>query len=284
MDEFSDTIGSLYLEAQKPVEDNGITRASASKSNPQHRERQATSFLDLPTELRDLIYQLALRRERRVRIGFRYDGDFGTIAESLRCPGRRKPPHRSVYHSSILRSHVGIVSRLSIKEQWPSLASASPLLKQEVLEMHYSQNVFDVHLRNFLDRRLCAQWIVERGSLLERVKGVRLQTPRSMPISFKLSLLADGSVDVGTSRPVLRTSGDCTCTFETWLEHFFASQGRHPEYAAARELGARPVLRLMIDICELAEWVERVWQVAHAPDSTHWLWLGWYEDHVGVAT
>jgi len=37
--------------------------------------RRGTSFLDLPGELRNVIYELVLRRPRYVRMGFKYDFD-----------------------------------------------------------------------------------------------------------------------------------------------------------------------------------------------------------------
>ncbi|TKA66047.1 hypothetical protein B0A55_09636, partial [Friedmanniomyces simplex] len=277
MDQFGEQIESLYLDDRHSgtAEDTGASRSVSSSRLHEHR-RQPTSFLDLPGELRNAIYSPALARYRpHVRIGFKYDAEFPPLPPRGAHLQQWKPPYRGIYYGMLLRSEVGTVYRTEIREQWPPLAHVSPLLKRQVLDVHYSENVFRLALRNFLDRRLCAQWIAERGVLLEGVREVKLQMPYMLrrwqwSLVIVVTRLDDGSVAVRTLHNHYRGVGECTCSFGEWVDMMLAVQGRHPDYSTVPEAGdVGSVMEAVIKICEAAEWAEAIWEVLNPPGSKH---------------
>lgn len=206
MDDFGEELESLYLAAPRLDISRhiGVSRPG-SDEGAQEVCQKTTSFLDLPGELRNAIYSLALNRDPfRISIGFRYTTDL-----PRRDPdrGRPKPPYHGAYNGGLIRSATGTITRTAIKERWPALTQALPSLRREVLEVHYSENVFRMILRNFLDRRLCAQWVLERGRLLKALKEIKLQMPYLMRYAYSLVVvvakLDDGSIAIPDAREQL---------------------------------------------------------------------------------
>ncbi|KAK4889698.1 hypothetical protein LTR27_011499 [Elasticomyces elasticus] len=273
MDDFGEEFETLYLDSTQ----TGSVEVTTSDliPGPTVSARRPTSFLDLPGELRNVIYQLLFHRDRHIRIGCTYSGDLVPGTPGLgQGP---KPIYHGVYSSHLVRSESGIVYRSALKEKLPPVAQASPLLKREVLEIYYSESrLIRLPLRNFLDRRLIRQWAAGRGSLLKGVKEVKLQMPHIRVRRFQsiiyISSLENGSVFVGTRDADwvdYRGARDCKCLFNDWVEMILEVNGRHPEYADVREMDVGPVMQAVIKICEAAEYAEAMWEIVHPPGSAH---------------
>ncbi|KAK3076071.1 hypothetical protein LTR53_000011 [Teratosphaeriaceae sp. CCFEE 6253] len=267
MDDFGEELESLYLAAPRLDISRhiGVSRPG-SDEGAQEVCQKTTSFLDLPGELRNAIYSLALNRDPfRISIGFKYTTDL-----PRRDPdrGRPKPPYHGAYNGGLIRSATGTITRTAIKERWPALTQALPSLRREVLEVHYSENVFRMILRNFLDRRLCAQWVLERGRLLKALKEIKLQMPYLMRYAHSLVVvvaeLDDGSIAIRTPENRFIGTWRCQCDLGAWVDALLQLHGRHPDYEAAREMDAGPVMEAVIKICEAAEWADALWELGHS--------------------
>ncbi|KAK5710304.1 hypothetical protein LTR17_019010 [Elasticomyces elasticus] len=272
MDDFGEGIETLYLDSIETHTVKGTT--SDSTSEPTVRGRRPTSFLDLPGELRNVIYQLLLHRDRHIRIGFKYSGDL--VQGNPGLGQGPKPIYHGIYSSFLIRGESGNIYRSVIKEKLPLVAQASPLLKREVLEIYYSENRFRLPLRNFMDRRLVRQWVAERGSLLKGVREVKLQMThvrvREFSALIHVAMQEDGSIFVGTRKDHyedFRSVVSCKCTFSDWVDGVLPVSGRHPEYADVREMDIGPVMQAVIKICEAAEYAEALWEIVHPPGSAH---------------
>ncbi|KAK5688077.1 hypothetical protein LTS10_000055 [Elasticomyces elasticus] len=256
MDDFGEEFETLYLDSTKTrsAKDTAIDLIP----EPTVHGRRPTSFLDLPGELRNVVYQLLLHRDRHIRIGFKYSGDL--IQGNPGLGQGPKPIYHGIYSSFLIRGESGNIYRSAIKEKLSLVAQASPLLKREVLEIYYSENCFRLPLRNFLDRRLVRQWVAERGSLLKGVREVKLQMThirvREFSALIHVVMQEDGSVFVGTRKDHyedFRSVVSCKCTFSDWVDGVLSVSGRHPEYAVVREMDVGPVMQAVIKICEAAE-------------------------------
>ncbi|KAK4962651.1 hypothetical protein LTR10_000278 [Elasticomyces elasticus] len=271
MDDFGEEIETLYLDSIQA----DTVQVTTYYLVPEFTAcgRLPTSFLDLPGELRNAVYQLLFRRDRQIRIGFKYSGDL--IPGTPGLGQGAKPIYHGVYSSHLVRSDSGVVCRSAIKEKLPPIAQASPLLKREVLEIYYSDSrLIRLPLRNFLDRRLFRQWAVERGSLLKGVKEVKLQMPHIRVRRFQsiiyVNSLGNGAVFVGTRDADwvdYRGARDCKCLFGSWVEMILEVNGRHPEYDDVRALDVGPVMQAVIKICEAVEYAEAMWEIVHPPGS-----------------
>lgn len=236
-----------------------MTASAATRSNP-------TSFLDLPTELRDEIYRLILPQGKKLRIGFAYDC---TLPPHLSWNPKRK--YQGTQYLRLLPDDVFTVYWTCIIEQLPPLAHSSLGLQDEVLEVYYAQNAVDLKVRNFLDRRLCTQWIADRGGTLKRLRELRLHIP--IPFVYWPNPLvaiitasplgsAPGFVRMDEIFQNSRGFWTCTCSFARWVKRTLETHRRHPDpgYERVRAMDLGPVVEKMVEVLEAVEWAEGLWE------------------------
>lgn len=260
-DDFGDDFEKLY-ETMSAPESHEATNGSIGRQ---------TSFLDLPGELRNVIYALAIRRTNPLKIGFKHVYD---APEHLQIPMDRRPASYPAFEP-LFAQEIESVQQTKVTERPTALASAIPLLKKEVLEIHYAENTFRMRLRHTLDRRRCAQWIADRGSLLIGVRSVRLHMPVMMTahrcgcvISIRLpddstslyhNQQSEDAIVESTISNEYYSWNDCRCRFDDLIRFRLSKHGRHPDscFAEARAVDAGPVMAKVLEICEAGEWVEQ---------------------------
>ncbi|KAK5122713.1 hypothetical protein LTR85_003628 [Meristemomyces frigidus] len=240
-----------HMSAKPAAADEGVATATMPKY---------ASFLDLPGKLRNVIYELALRRSRRVRVGFKYDCETPDHLSVIEKPRHRKPFYSGIYRP-LLRCEIGSVYWTQIEETVPILARAMPLLQQEILSIHYSENTFRIPLRNTLDRRLCAKWIRMRGPALRGLRHVRLQMPQVRPWNFgwsvELTLRDDGIVEEKINE--WSSVRDCVCSVQQMVALRLSHQ-HATAFGGARDIDSGPLAGLILNICLAAELAERAWE------------------------
>ena len=149
--------------------------------------KTVTSFLDLPRELRDEIYQCVIPSDRTCKIRLRND--------------RKKP------------------NGVRIRERLPAIYYALPLLGREILEMHYRLNTFRFTANYRYNHEMLKEWIHRRGQVLIRnirhlqmihriyFGGMSYMWPGFTPTT--ITRKADGGIDVSTND--IHWSGRCQC-------------------------------------------------------------------------
>ncbi|EMC96579.1 hypothetical protein BAUCODRAFT_481272 [Baudoinia panamericana UAMH 10762] len=261
-DDFPEGIETLYLSDGKPAGED-IRNASPS-TTPRVWIRQKTSFLDLPGEVRIMIYALALQSPNYVRLLFRYDCEFnpnnlrskGHIPNTSWFPVKRKIP--------LIESDILNINHSKICEQLPPLTHAIPLLTSEILSAQYAVNGLHIPLRNALERQMCVRWIRDRGRVLRGVTKVKVQLPWILVGSIidavatltKRNPTADGVKWQMRLQGAPVPRGFCICTAWQWAKRTLEHHGSCPRYTGVRELGIGLVMESVVDVCEALELAE----------------------------
>ncbi|KAK4580148.1 hypothetical protein LTR86_000351 [Recurvomyces mirabilis] len=260
MDDFGDGLELVYPGTG--VFNPTPTQTSERIGTRRQQRRHETCFLDLPRELREIIYAQALKNERAVRVGFKYDCLYTEAyaqrqeeQRKARIKARAKPPHQGIYQASVSPEDVLLVRWMRRKEQLPAIAFASPLLKKEVLTAYYSLNSFKFHLRNYLDRRLCAEWIHNKAVLLKDLNYVDLYGLHVGPV-------AHGRARLWERFKRSPHSTKCNCSTVDWFDKYMNTDtGRGLcGHILPGSLDEHGVAGTLLRICELSEATEQAQQ------------------------
>lgn len=253
--------------APPPNARNDLFRVSRQKTVLYRTDTGEASFNSLPPELRNAIYELALRQSKRIFIGFKYDVD---LPKALQVLGRPKTQRRGVRYP-FMAIEMESVKRTTIVESIPPLATALPLLKREVMSMHYSENGFRVSLCNTVERRLFRDWALQRGPMLRELASLSLVVPRARhrwgPLSVELFLNDSGGVEVACPQYVAHHYRPCTCDFVDVVAQRLSS-GRARSFDCVRTLDVGPVVESALAFAEAMELAEMDWAALIAAHCT----------------
>ena len=151
--------------------------------------KHGTSFLDLPRELRDEIYRYALLTTRVHRIRER-SSDYG--------------PFR-------------------FEEKMPDLLNVIPIFADEILEIHYEQNLIRYSVDRNDDYDYFLDWVHYHGlSFVQHVRNLQVRhrykfnptqwCERNAFMTTTIMMQSDGSIAVSTRDS--RSPDDCQCSVE----------------------------------------------------------------------
>ncbi|KAK3670884.1 hypothetical protein LTR78_009162 [Recurvomyces mirabilis] len=259
MDDFGDGLELVYPGTGVA---DPTTTPTSERATRRQQSRHEMCFLDLPRELRDLTYAQALKKDRAVRIGFKYDCLYTEAyaqrqeeQRKARIKARTKSPHQGIYQASTSPDDVLLVRWMRWKEQLPAMAFASPLLKEEVLTAYYRLNSFKFHLRNFVDKRLCAEWIHNKAVLLKDLNHVDLYGTHVGPV-------AHGRAGLWERLPRSCLSTKCNCTKVDWFNKYIDTDtGRGLCGQLLPDgLDEHGVAGTLLRICEISEATEQARQ------------------------
>lgn len=264
-------IHTLYLDDGDDID---ICNPSYARDPSKPQCVEGASFLKLPSELRNIIYELALQRPRHVRIGAKYTCDlpekYTWITPKYSQRTRWDWPAYIARHvpRQFLSSDIASLQRLCVKEQCPPLAIAVPLAKREILSVHYAVNKFKVQIRNTLERRAFVDWCLLRRELLKGIRCIRTtglvrmgHRNTSYRWGFRLQKVGEG-IDArceiqDDNKMVLRRPA-CDCTLESRVARRL-SLGRSTHYDEVRVIDVGSLARVLLGICEACELAEEAW-------------------------
>lgn len=217
------------------------TDESAALSSSHHNvvTSKRTSFLDLPGELRNEIYRLALRHDniRNLKLKYRFTRNGSTYTNE------RLPP---LYH-------------------------ALPQHRGEILSIYYSESKFRIHLWKGEHREIFRAWIDLRGKALDGLKHLELIFRRfcwhreigsySASAALLLTFDANGNLILPRVMPMLNL---CTCWVIPLVEGAYKqsiaeSQALHEtpdptgQETVTESSAPHPILNFALKLCSLRD-------------------------------